>query len=92
MRLPESQIEIWVGVRGKPGTNFILRPEAKDGGLQSQLVSFRAEQRDPRRILNPRLEYGIPLDWQRFKCAFVALTSESPLGIRYQWRKEWKIK
>jgi hypothetical protein len=87
-----STIEVWIGLRGRPGTNYRLRPRPKQEGEQALLDSFTARRVGLRRIQQPGEMAGLHAGWRRYKFAFVLVVAESPFGNRYRWLREMKLK
>jgi hypothetical protein len=88
-RLPwESRMEAWVGVRGKPGANYSLRPNKAKEGYYCAYPAWSAGREGKRRL--DAIKMDLPRQTTKFGFIWVLVTS--PHGLGYVFQKEYRLK
>ena len=88
-RLPwSSMMEAWVGVRGRPGTSYALRPNQAKEGYYIEYPSWSAGP-EGRKRLTARV---MDLPRQTTKFGFIWVGVTSPNGLGYLFQKEYQLK
>jgi hypothetical protein len=83
-----ARLELWIGVRGRPGTNYALRPKANRDGY---FLPYPAKDVPPKgtcRIAARVMDLRVATT----KYGFIWAGVTSPNGLGYLYRQEYKLK
>lgn len=88
-RLPwAASLELWVGVRGRPGTSYGLRPEKSRDGYFLAYRPFGVRSEGRQTLESITIELPRPTT----KHGFLWCAASSPGELGYVWRLETKLK
>jgi hypothetical protein len=88
-RLPwQSEMSAGVGVRGKPGVNYALRPSRSKEGYYVPYEAWEASRESKHRLT------AFTMEMPRMLCkyGFIWVLVTSPRGLGYVFQKEYKLK
>ena len=83
-----AQLELFVGVRGRPGTNYGLRPKASRDGYYLDYPVKNVPKKGKCHIAARLMK----LRTQTTKWGFVWAGVTSPKGLGYLFQQEYKLK